>query len=154
MSIPATWTTHKYKPVVHRDNCQKLYSGAGSWVFDQCCQLHGRHLWKPGLRHFFSASSLMWLTCMKEGRHCLTSIWLSDQGPKCCLYAVNTAVYTVIVIFRFGKVLCSNSLLFEAWEAVGCCLKQSTFRWPYRREGLRLRRLPCSNSLLFEAWKA
>ena len=38
----------------------------------------------------------MWLTCMKEGRHCLTSIWLSDQGPKCCLYAVNTAVYTQI----------------------------------------------------------
>ena len=94
MSIRATWTTHKYKPVEHRDKCHKLYSGAGSWVFDQCCQLHGRHLWKQGLRHFFSASSLMWLTCMKEGRHCLTSIRLSDQGPKSYLYAVGTGVYT------------------------------------------------------------
>ena len=96
MSIRATWTTHKYEPVVHRDKCHKLYSGAGSWVFGQCCRLHGRHLWKPGLRHFFSASSLMWLTCMKEGRHCSTSIWLSDEAPKSYLYAVGTTVKTQV----------------------------------------------------------
>ena len=23
-------------------------------------------------------------------------------------------------IFKFGRLLCSNSLLFEVWEAVGC----------------------------------
>ena len=112
MSIQATWTTHKYKPVVHREKCPKLFLGAGSWVFDQCCQLHGRHLWKPGLGHLFPASSLMWLTCMKEGGHCLTSIWLSGQGPKSYLYAVGTAVYT-----RVGSLLwCSGLERFEGQE--------------------------------------
>ena len=112
MSIRATWTTLKYKPVGHRDKCHTLYSGAGSWVFDQCCQLHGRHLWKPGLGHLFPASSLMWLTCMKEGGHCLTSIWLSGQGPKSYLYTVGTAVYT-----RVGSLLwCSGLERFEGQE--------------------------------------
>ena len=57
-------------------------------------------------------------------------------------------------IFKFGRALCSNSLLFEPWEAAGCYTQQWCFRWLYRREGLMSGRLLCSNSLLFEAWKA
>ena len=57
-------------------------------------------------------------------------------------------------IFRFGRALCSNSLLFEPWEAAGCYTQQWPFRWPYRREGLMSGRLLCSNSLLFEGRKA
>ena len=81
-------------------------------------------------------------------------------------------------IFRFGRVLCRNSLLFEPWEAAGCYLGNSDFGGPIEEkvsclEGcyvailyclkvgrlgnawiFRFGRALCSNSLLFEAWKA
>ena len=50
--------------------------------------------------------------------------------------------------FGFGTMPCRNSVFFR----VGCYLKQLTFRWPYRKEGLTFGRLLCSNSLLFDAW--
>ena len=52
--------------------------------------------------------------------------------------------------FGFGTMPCRNSVFFR----VGCYLKQHRFRWFYRREGIRSRRLLCSKSLLFEVWNA
>ena len=79
-----------------------------------------------GLEGFYVAI----LYCLRLGRpwgvnyHFGGPIEEKVSGLEGChvaiLYCLRLGRLGNALIFRFGRLLCSNSLLFEVWEAVGC----------------------------------